>query len=145
MAIFASGTGKQATKLLEAPQCGGKRKIHVGAAAEQRLHRLKLAVQGCSADRSVRMRSTIAQQTQEWNLHATLPRYAAGRNQHQSFVESGLSRTGVENDSSYLEDVGGQFAATHRIFRDKLEQSWISKIIAAFKDHVLMDQPRVVF
>ena len=70
----------------------------------------------------------------------TLPGHAACRDEPQGSVCCSLSRARVENDFGDLDDVLWQREVPNRILGHKLQKSGIAKVVAAFKNHALMDE-----
>jgi len=86
------------------------------------------------------VRSAIAKEIDQRNLHSGFARHTAGRDQHERFVHCGSVRPGIEDDLGDRNDIAWQSAAANRILRYELQQRWIAKVVAAFKDDVPMHQ-----
>src|SRR6202451_2955537 len=87
--------------------------------------------------------ATCAEEINERKLHTALPGHASRGHKHKGLVAGSGFRPGVENDTCHLNDVGRQRAVANRVLRDKLKQGRIAKVVAAFKENVLVDQLRM--
>src|SRR5262252_1470813 len=101
-------------------------------------------MQDCGPDGGIQIRSTIAEQVDERNLHMALARNAAGGDEHHSFIQSGLIDPGIDDDPCHLDDVCCKRAASNWILGDELEQRGIAEVVSSFKQNMLAAETRML-
>jgi hypothetical protein len=89
---------------------------------------------------AVWVRSVIAKQVDQRELHAAFARNAAGTNQPECLIHSELFSTGIQNHIRHFNSIVRQPAMTNGIFRDEFQQRGIAKIIYFIECHTLVDE-----
>ena len=93
---------------------------------------------------TVRIGSVIAEQINQWKLHAALKRHTSGGDQRQRVLQCRSFETGFENHPRHLDNVVRKFAMPDWILSRELQQGWIPKVVSALEDDALMRQFRIL-
>ena len=144
MAVLGGGNWKQSAGILDTSQSCHHWQIDPSPALDQSIHRLEFVVQGRRVYGAVGIGSVLAEEIDEWNLHATVTGHAASRDQHQRFVQGGGFHASAENHFDDIENGIRQIAAANRILSREFQQGWIQKVVSTLEDDALPHQIRML-
>ena len=142
--VLAAARWKEPAYLLHPSQGSRHDQIDTGTTPEECLHCIELSVHCRCSCRAAGVGSVVAKKIDQWDLDTTLAGYVAAGDQLQRLIECGLGEPSLEDDLGYGNNVRGETAAARWVFRDKLEQRWIAKVVATFEGNPTPNQTGMV-
>jgi len=141
--ILMVGLCKQSSGVFAASQPSRRGKIDLRAVSSQGIRRFELAMSERRLHRMVRVGPAIAQEIDQWQLHAALPHDTARAEQPQRLIQCRLLHACIDNRLRHRNNIARQGAMTNRILGYELQQRGVAKIVSAFELDVLTRQKRM--
>ena len=141
MSMPPVGAWKHLARIFNATGRSGGGQVDLRSAADQRVHGVEFAMSKRRPHGAIGIGSLVAQEIDEWNLHATLAWYPARAHKPECRVDATFIRccARVENHSSHLDDVWRQVVVAHGILGDELKERRIPEVVTPFEHDALTD------